>query len=229
MARLPALVDALTEADGQRDRATIDNIARAVREAGLLPTTGVGRLAAHMSVQNAADLLIATNVVLPRGQAADAARQIRSLRRLARSSKGNAGVFKAVGEAQTFGAAIEVLIEQAPSLLYSFAAWADEAYANYPEDLRLKLFLPQLAVEFTSKLSANVTLYYDRGYDLDCGLVGVQPEFRCEYAMDLDKPHGFYTSPKSDRHITVRVGIKTIMRLHVALFGADNAVVAGSP
>ncbi len=144
MARLPALVDALTEADKVRDRATIDNIARAVREAGLLPTSGAGHRAAHMSVQNAADLLIATNLVLPRGRAADATRQIRSLRRLPGFTRGNSGVFKVISEAQTFGAAVEVLIEQAPLLLTAFTTWADEAWGNHPEEDRIGSFFPNL-------------------------------------------------------------------------------------
>jgi hypothetical protein len=49
MARLPTLVDALTAADGRRDRATIANIARAIREAGLLPPSARGRGATPMT------------------------------------------------------------------------------------------------------------------------------------------------------------------------------------
>ena len=45
MAKLPALVDALAAAD-YRSRATIDQIARVVREAGYIPTTKRGSGAA---------------------------------------------------------------------------------------------------------------------------------------------------------------------------------------
>lgn len=57
MARLPALVDALVQVDG-RDRVLIDNVARAVREAGFIQTTKRGRGAAEMTSQDAAALLV---------------------------------------------------------------------------------------------------------------------------------------------------------------------------
>lgn len=57
MARLPALVDALSLVDG-RERVAIDNIARAVREAGFIQTTKRGRGAAEMTTQDAAALLV---------------------------------------------------------------------------------------------------------------------------------------------------------------------------
>lgn len=57
MARLPALVDALVQIDG-RERVLIDNVARAVREAGFIQTTKRGRGAAEMTAQDAAALLV---------------------------------------------------------------------------------------------------------------------------------------------------------------------------
>lgn len=57
MARLPALVDALVAVDG-RERVVVDNIARAVREAGFIQTTKRGRGAADMTCDDAAALLV---------------------------------------------------------------------------------------------------------------------------------------------------------------------------
>lgn len=57
MARLPALVDALVAVDG-RERVVIDNVARAVREAGFIQTTKRGRGAADMTAADAAALVV---------------------------------------------------------------------------------------------------------------------------------------------------------------------------
>lgn len=57
MARLPALIDALAAVDG-RPRVTIDNVGRAIREAGLIQTTKRGLGAAEMTARDAAYLLI---------------------------------------------------------------------------------------------------------------------------------------------------------------------------
>ncbi|WP_292035586.1 MULTISPECIES: hypothetical protein [unclassified Brevundimonas] len=57
MARLPALVDALVAIDG-RERVVIDNVARAVREAGFIQTTKRGRGAAEMTAHDTAALIV---------------------------------------------------------------------------------------------------------------------------------------------------------------------------
>lgn len=57
MARLPALVDTISRIDG-RPRGAIDNVARVVREAGLIQTTKRGLGAAPMTAVDAAWLLI---------------------------------------------------------------------------------------------------------------------------------------------------------------------------
>lgn len=57
MARLPALIDALTLCD-DRPRGTIDHVARTLREAGLIQTTKRGRGAAEMTALDAAALLL---------------------------------------------------------------------------------------------------------------------------------------------------------------------------
>ncbi len=73
-----------------------------------------------------------------------------------------------------------------------------------------------------------MTVYVDRGFRQDTGLSDPQPEFRCEYALDLDRPPDFYTLTPSDRHIKVRVGLKTISLLHDALFEVSNQTARAS-
>jgi hypothetical protein len=60
MVRLPALVEAFASCD-ERDRASIAQFARVIREAGLLPTTKRGRGAARMGALEAAILMIGLN------------------------------------------------------------------------------------------------------------------------------------------------------------------------
>ncbi|MBY6262236.1 hypothetical protein EI613_09955 [Azospirillum sp. 412522] len=60
MARLPALVTALAKFDG-RDRAALEHVARAIREAGYIPTTKRGVGAANMTAREAVNLLLAVN------------------------------------------------------------------------------------------------------------------------------------------------------------------------
>lgn len=224
MARLPAFVDALARTDRERDRSTIDNIARAVREEGLLPTVSSGRGAAKLTAANAADLLIAVHAVVPRAKAAQATRQIRSLRRMAASSGGEHGFYKALGEAETFGDALVILIEQAPAIFNSFVDWVDDAYANHPEEDR-HLFLPQLRVRFTNRLTADVSFVFNRGVQRAIE-AGTQVDFKTSYTIDIDQPRDFYERIKTDRQVTVSVGLPTIMSLHEALFGTGTEPAA---
>lgn len=213
MARLPQIVDALSAADGRRDRATLDNIARAIREDGLLPDTLRGRGATPMSLRSVADLLIAVNLPVPRGEAAAAAEQFRSLRPLPASGAGLPDVLKALDEAETFGAALEALIGQAEALGLLLMRLADEACSRIPEETRYKLLMPELRVEFMSDLSARISVASRHGQ-------GPQAAFRRRYCMDLDRPADFYAGPfsrKSDTLVTHCVHLGTILRLHDAL------------
>lgn len=79
MARLPALVDALTGVDG-RDRGVMDHMAREIREVGLIQTTKRGRGSAEMTSQDAAHLLLGVYGSDGRGSAAEAARILGPLR-----------------------------------------------------------------------------------------------------------------------------------------------------
>ena len=220
MARLPAFVDALARTDRERDRSTIDSIARTVREDGLLPTISSGRGAAHLTAENVADLLIAVHAVAPRAKASQAARQIRSLRRETSSSKGKNGFYKSLGDADTFGDALVVLIEQAAAISESFVGWVDDAYANIPEEDR-HIFLPKLRVRFTNRLTADISFLFNRGVERTLE-AGTQVEFKTSYMIDLDRPREFYKTVDTDREISVSVGLATIMFLHDTLFEIEE-------
>jgi hypothetical protein len=79
MARLPALIDALTAVDG-RPRKAVDHVAREVREEGLIQTSGRGRAAAHMTAVDAAYLIIGLYAAATPGEAKAAARELSTLK-----------------------------------------------------------------------------------------------------------------------------------------------------
>jgi hypothetical protein len=78
MATLSQLVETIAEVEGM-DAATVSLIARNVREAGLIRTTGRGLSAAKMTVADAVNLLIAVNATVI---AREAAQTLRNYRRL---------------------------------------------------------------------------------------------------------------------------------------------------
>lgn len=117
MAKLPSLISAL-DLTSQRERPTIEHIARVIREAGLIPTTKRGPGASDMGVKEAANLLLAVTVSeLPK----DAPLAVDTLRNLKRTWKnypddGIPDVFAGVHEALDFGEAIEALIANAAKI-----------------------------------------------------------------------------------------------------------------
>jgi hypothetical protein len=73
MVRLPALIDDLAEHDA-RGRPMVEFLARVIREAGLIQTTGRGRAAAEMTPLDAAALLVGLCVSEAPKEAPDATR-----------------------------------------------------------------------------------------------------------------------------------------------------------
>lgn len=114
MAKLPALISAL-DLTSQRERSTIEHIARVIREAGFIPTTKRGPGASDMGAREAANLLLAVaGSDLPK-DAPIAVDSLRSLERLGRSypDDGIPEVFAGVHAATDFGTAVEALIDNA--------------------------------------------------------------------------------------------------------------------
>ncbi|HEX4196219.1 MAG TPA: hypothetical protein VHZ26_02130 [Caulobacteraceae bacterium] len=111
MARLPALIDDLAKHD-PRGRATVEHVARVVREAGLIQTTKRGRGAADMTVSDAAALLIGLCCTEVPKDAPDAVREFKEMEPTKLFSRRHyfPREFASVMGAQTFGLALEQLI-----------------------------------------------------------------------------------------------------------------------
>ena len=220
MAKLPQLLDALTAADGRRERSTFDSISRAIRGDGLLPPSKRGHGATVLGVQDATNLLLAALVPVEQAEAATAAVQLRSLRRFPRPRWEGTGVLAALAEADTFGDAVDLVIERVDLVGAILMRWTDDAYGNMPAELRHKVFMPKLSLSISSNLTAEIAIDFNRG-------TGPEREFSLTYVRDLQQPSDFYAGPfarASDTTSTVSVGLPTLLRLHDALFpeGADG-------
>ena len=125
MAKLPAIVDVLAAADGQRDRVTIHNIARTCRETGLLPPTARGAGAVDMTLTAAVNLLIATSMPVPRGDAPAAAARFRDMEPFTVClNQMESPLLMAIARATSLGDALELLIKLAPAIDNEFAGVA---------------------------------------------------------------------------------------------------------
>lgn len=125
MARLPALIDALALCD-DRPRGTIDHIARALREAGLIQTTKRGRGAAEMTARDAAALVLGLYGLADASPDAIAQAQVLGdLKRFGRATRKGSpvgehdplpDVLRPITTAPTLLDAVAALIELAPFL-----------------------------------------------------------------------------------------------------------------
>lgn len=112
--KLPGLVKVLAEGD-ERGEATLNHIARMIREAGHLPTTKRGPGASDMGVREAANLLIAVSGSDVPTNAAAAIEQYRSLQ-FSRSERergfdlGQSGWWTKIKSASNFSEALQHLI-----------------------------------------------------------------------------------------------------------------------
>jgi hypothetical protein len=120
MAILSQLVDVIAEVEGL-DRATVNLIARYVREGGFIATTGRGSSAAKMTPAHAANLLIAVNASLTALSASQVVSQYRALQTQAATIElwdSEVGETESISAPisstyQTFGRAFEALIASA--------------------------------------------------------------------------------------------------------------------
>lgn len=134
MARLPALVEAISQND-QRDEKLISHIARLTRDEGLIVSKGKGTAAAAMTFCDAATLLMAVGSARVAMDAPDGVRNLRSLRDLAprdidelddQQSRFAQKELAFFSEPLHFAALLERMIENAPAL----ATWEAEYLAR---------------------------------------------------------------------------------------------------
>lgn len=111
MATLPNLVEAIACCDG-RDRSTLDQFARVIREAGYVQTGKRGRGAADMTPSDAVSLLLGMNGADTPSGGPEAVRRFRSLRtgtvKIAETC--DVPALTAIKDTQNFGQALEVLV-----------------------------------------------------------------------------------------------------------------------
>lgn len=233
MAKLPALVSALAEVDG-RDRATLDHIARVIREAGYIPTTKRGSGAAEMTAREAVNLLLAANGADVPKDGPIAIDRFRSLRlKFANPRETSLPTFQSIAEAPTFGDALEALVEGIPEVLIAGLGFIEQGYTE--EKVR-RAFQKGLAMHSWDHIFAlHVTL---RRYtaEIECKTwVGTsvqdaywRNEFSAHFQVDADRfMEGFYGGGRADRTVSVSFSGQTILKLWMALNAQAEAPEPG--
>ncbi|MFZ1428550.1 MAG: hypothetical protein WAS21_17465 [Geminicoccaceae bacterium] len=230
MTKLPGLVGALAECD-ERERATLDHVARVIREAGLIPTTKRGSGAADMTLTAAANLLIAANTGgIPKA----AAMTVIQYRTLVPRNTGQPdpkdGIYAHISTARDFGQAVEFLIEGAPKLLRAFADDMDVIYGGHQPDALYRLKTEML--NFGKFAGVEVTFAGPTPY----AIIRIVPpgakepaQYQWEFMADVDLVmEGFYQEVRSDRRYTVTVGLKTLNKLFAAVSDEDDVATGDS-
>lgn len=221
MTRLPGLVSALAVADN-REQATLDHIARVIREAGMIPTTKRGVGASSMTAREAALLLIGANASEAPKDAATAAEYYRLLLGRNYHRVGDLeGIYARIDEAANFGDAIEVLISGVPEIVASLAGYIDDAYgeSHTTEQLgelkRLLLHGELAGVEVVfSKPFPFATI---RIVCWPAGQQQVQYEWRYFVNAELLNDYPRVFNGGSDRKVSVTIGLPTLLSLYRAL------------
>lgn len=230
MATLPGLIAALAETDG-REQKSIEHIARFIRERGYIQNGKRGAGAPQMNSTDAANLLIALCGCDAPTEAPLAIDRFRSLRPMI---EGNADVIRRYVESvdklpetlrdmmqcQTFGTALEVLIDGAALLLLSLYEKA-AAYRGDNNQHAIELLIRSKIVGCEvelSRYSALVRVYHMAGRDKVA-------DFEAVYIVDMDRNPGFYGMDDAnlDRKVKVSFGIKTLLQAYSATNVIEDA------
>lgn len=200
MARLPALIDALTHADG-RPRRAVDHVAREVREAGLIQTTKRGRGAAEMTTLDAAYLILGLYGAANPADAAEAAEELAAYVNVARRKV--PAPLRPIKTAPDLVHALAALIELAPLI----------APATRDTDAMLEASIYQPADAWPAGYTVHMTFTRpDRG-----------PTMRLVYADaeadgGINETYFIFHGAGLDRPIDT--AIKTTVRINGDLFRA---------
>lgn len=232
MAKLPALVTALSEVDG-RERKAVDHIARTIRERGYITTGKRGGGAADMTAHEAANLLIALNGADSPKDGPTAIDRFRSLRQwFAGTSKDirervdsydqQIKPVQDIMDVHTFGEALDALIEDVPELVAALRSYAHDAYNDIdPTVLDERLFgmlrLRMFGLEITfERYAAKIELYTMYGSER-------RVEFEAGFMQDTDRiESGFYGKEWPDRRISVTIGAPTLIAAWQALHPGES-------
>lgn len=223
MATLPGLVAALAETDG-REQKSIEHIARFIREHGYIQNGKRGAGAPQMNSTDAANLLIALCGCDTPGEAPLAIDRFRSLRPM---YEGDADMMRRYVESidqlpaplrdmmncQTFGTALETLIDGAASLLVSlYEKGAAYRGSDDPKVAALLIKANVVGVEVElARYSAEVRLFHMSG-------ANKVADFEAKYIVDHERTPGFYgaNEERPDRRVKVAFGIKTLLQAYRA-------------
>jgi hypothetical protein len=255
MAKLPALISTLSRHD-ERDRSTLEHIARTIREAGHIPTTKRGIGASGMTTEAAANLFLGLNGCEAPKDAARAVERFRSLRlRELTLQESEQDVLRKVATAENFGIALEHLIDGSPSISKSLCGFLDAGLEErvstaYKQDL-LNLNWRLLPIQFDVVLQrhpygAQVILKVFRKRSADDDHWEIESasqarwrtatgeeaiwhtEFYAEFLSDFDlKEKGFYGNSKS-RRIAITIPAKVLWDISRTLSGADPEAVGSA-
>jgi hypothetical protein len=227
MAKLPALISALAACDS-RDHATIEHIARVVREAGYIPTTKRGSGASDMSAREAVNLFLGANGCDAPKDAPLAIDRFRSLRlQYSEPREPMFEVFKAIAGAENFGVALEHLVEGMDQIIALARQFFDQGYPPHIAT-RHKASLSKL--NWNSTLTGFALRISLRRYaaDIVCETyVGTsihdahwRQEFLAKFIVDGERlVNLFYGTDESDREVTVNITGRTFLHLWLALNG----------
>lgn len=220
MATLPQLVSAITEVDG-RDRAAIDYAARVIREAGFISTAKRGGGAAEMDFTAAANLLIGLN-------GADSPKDTPAAISVFRTLKASHSVgddlpdsLRAVSARETFGEALEEMIERAPELARLGFEFIRSGVRPEQVDLVTKGFLrgdgPVRFIVEMRRFFARMTLHAD----------GLTNPIQWEARFYLDPEDTRFRSNYSgaDRRVRVEFSLRTLLTLWCAVAGEDETEI----
>lgn len=232
MAKLPALVTALSEVDG-RERKTVDHIARTIRERGYITTGKRGGGAAEMTAHEAANLLIALDGGDTPKEGPLAIDRFRSLRSYfggtAKDIRDRVDGYddqikpvQDIMDVHTFGEALDALIEDVPELVAALRGYAHTAYNHVDPAvidgqlmgmIRLRLFGAEITFQ---RYAAKIEIYTMNGSDR-------RVEFEANFMQDTDRMEsGFYGKDWPDRRISVSIGTPTLIAIWQTLHPEES-------
>lgn len=229
MARLPALIDDLAAHD-VRDRTTIEVMARMIREAGFVQTTGRGRGAAEMTAADAAALLIGVCTAEVPRDAADAVRNFTNLEMIIKDDAvvPLANVPPLISDltaAKNLGAAISALVSRADDLTL-LLRWATKARELWRSSLqgseRGRLGPPRIndGFEFYVRFylpfpSADIFVRWEDNDDGEQQFYHLRRSFGRDRTVVKDGREEAWLD--ADRSIAVTLYEQTFVRLHKLL------------
>lgn len=138
MAKLPALVKAVTAVDG-REHKTIEHVARVVREAGFIPTGKRGGGSADVTYEAAANLIIGLNITDVPKRIPYELERMRSLATFICGNTDDHEAFRQLSEAKNFGEALALTIENVPAWWELACGYVESEYFPKSQEQRLSL------------------------------------------------------------------------------------------